>query len=308
MTRRHLINILLAGSASTQACTSSKADVLARLNKTARAGDLTIIDVLTPEIMTTVSPDAGRLILPERPGRLSLAPDGAWVAWFSYSSTVYPESAHGPLVYFTDDPRSARTVRIKGRFGAWLAISSGAQRLGVAVVRGDQPTTRLVVLKPLVDGTEDDITELITRFNPREIECLRFSASGDRLVAGSRRMFSVIDLPLRKVLFEGEGRSPSISPSGEVVAFVDQRRRLTVTTVGTGATKRLLERSITHGVGSWTPDGALVLAGIEGPLSFFWYLSAVDCLADAYAEIIRLEEHDSGEACGLIKRRLLSPN
>jgi len=199
-------------------------------------------------------------------------------------------------------------VRLKGRFGAYLAISSKAEHLAVAVVVGASPTTRLIVLRPATGEMECDVTDLITRFSLHELERLRLSASGDRLVAGSRNFFSVIDLPSRKILLEGEGRFPSISPSGEALAFVDAHRKLNLTTVATGATRRLLQGSTTHGVGSWTPDGALLFAGVEGPLSFFWYLVAVDCQVDSCAKIIRLEEHDSGQEGGLIKRRLLTPD
>jgi len=307
MTRRHLIDLVLTGTVGTLACAPSKAGILARLSQGARSADLVTIDTLVPEAMTVIGADAGRLVLPERPGRLSVGPDGRWVAWFPYSSSVYPESTEGPLAYFTDNPRSARRVRLKGRFGARLAISSGAERLAVAVVVGAEATTRLVVLKPATGAVEHDVSDLITWFSLRDLERLRLSGSGERLVAGSRNRFSVVDLPSHKVLLEGEGRFPALSPSGEAIAFVDGHRKLNLTTLATGATRRLLRRSTTHGVGSWTPDGALLLAAVEGPLSFFCYLVAVDCSADACAEIARLEEHDSGQECALINRRLLTP-
>jgi hypothetical protein len=306
MTRRHLIDLLLTGTASTLACAPQKASILARLSRATTTDDLAIIDTLVPEVITVVG-GAGRLVLTEPPGRLSLAPDGAWVAWFPHSANVYAESAEGPLAYYTDNPGSARTVRLNGRFGARLAISSGAERLAVALVVGARPTTRLLVLKPSTGELEHDVTELITRFNLRDLERLRMSASGDRLAAGSRDLFSVVDVPSRKVLFEGRGRFPSLSPSGEALAFVDGQRKLHLATVATGQTRQLLGRSSTHGVGSWTPDGSLFFAGVEPTLSLFWCLAAVDSSADAYAEITRLDEHDSGEECGLIKRRLLSP-
>jgi hypothetical protein len=307
MTRRHFTDLLVTGTAGTVACATSKAGILARLNQTARSQGLVIIDTLIPEVMTVIGSDAVQLVLPERPGRLSLAPDGAWMAWFPYSANVYLKGTEGPQVYFTDNPRSARSVSLKGLLGAQLAISSKGDRLAVAVVVAAGPITRLVVLKLATGEIEYDVTDLVTRFRPAEIERLRLSASGGRLVAGSRSRFSVVDLPSQKVLFEGEGRFPSLSPSGEAVAFVDGHRKLNFTTVATGATRRLLESSTTHGVGSWTPDGALLFAGVEPTLSFFWYLAAVDCSMDTYAEITRLEEHDSGQDCGLISRRLLSP-
>jgi hypothetical protein len=308
MTRRHFADLTLTALAGTVACAPSKTGIIARLNETALSRNFAIVDTLVPEAMTVIGAGTGRLALSERPGRLSLAPDGAWVAWFPYDSNVYPESTKGARVYFTDNPRSAKTVKLTGLLGAQLAISSGAEHLAVAVVVSGGPVTRLLVVRPATGEVKQDLTDLITQFSLGQLERLRLSASGDRLVAGSRNLFSVLDVPSRKVLFEGQGRFPSISPSGKDIAFVDRHRKLSLTTITTGATRRLLGRSATHGVGAWTPDGSLLLAGVEPTLSFFWYLSAVDCSGDAYAEIERLEEHDSGQECALINRRLLTPD
>jgi len=306
MTRRHLVELLLTGAADMYSCAPSNARVLSRLNQTLVADDLAMIDILVPEAINVIGPNAGRLVLPEPPDRIALAPDGAWIAWFPYPNSVIAERPGGPPVYFTDDARSARELTLRARFARELAISSEARHLAVAMIAGTELITRLVVLKPDTGEIEHDVTDLITRFNVKDLERLRLSAKGDRIAAGSRDRFSVINLPSHKVVFEAQGRFPTLSPSGDRVAFIDSHRKLNLTTIATGATRRLLEHSITHGVGSWTPDGTLLLAGVEGPLSFFWYLSAIDCERDACASIARLEEHDSGQECSLIKRRLLT--
>ena len=172
------------------------------------------------------------------------------------------------MIHYTDNPLSARILKLKGRFAARLAISSKAEHLAVALVEAAGPITRLIVLKTQTGEIEYDVTDLITRFSLRDLERLRLSARGDRLVVGSLKWFSLIDLPSRRVLFEGAGRFASISPSGEFLAFVDARRKLSVVTVAIGETRHLLKSSTTHGVGSWTPDGTFLFAGLEGPLSF----------------------------------------
>ena len=249
MTRRHIIDLLLTGATGLPACAPPKVGILARLNRIAASEELAIVDTLTPEVMTVIGANVGRFVLPEPPGRLSIAPDGVWAAWFPYSSNVYPEGTEGPLVYFTDHRESARTLRLKGRFGAQLAISSKGERLAVALVVAAGPVTRLLVLKLATGEVEYDLTDLLTRFSPAKVERLRLSAGGNRLAAGSRNLFSVVDLPSRTVLFEGAGRFPSLSPSGEAVAFVDERRKLSLTTIATGATRRLLGWSAVHGSG-----------------------------------------------------------
>jgi hypothetical protein len=250
---------------------------------------------------------AGQLLVPDHPEWLSISPDGAWAAWIPSACLPYPSGTTGePLFRFTDNNRSARTVRFEGWYGVQLAISSNAGHLALVIVCTDG-TRRLVVLKTETGEVEHDVTELIARFDLKGMEHLQLSASGDRLVAGSRNLFSVVDVLSHKVLLEGEGRSPSLSPSGGSLAFVGEGRELKLTTVVTGATRRLLGRSTTHGVGAWTPDGTLLLAGVETRLlSLYWYLVAVDCAADACAEIARLEEHDPGQGCCFIRRQLLS--
>ena len=88
MTRRYALDLLLTATASTIGCSGSKGDVLARLNQSARTDDYVIIDTLIPEAITVIGTRAN-LTLPEPPGRLSLAPDGSWLAWLPYRSNVY---------------------------------------------------------------------------------------------------------------------------------------------------------------------------------------------------------------------------
>jgi len=258
--------------------------------------------------MTANGADSGQLELPGAapPHFLSVAPDGVWVAWVPESSLPDAFGGSGqPAFCITDDPRSARTSSFRGWFGQQIALSSGAEHLAVVAVDRDL-NRRLLTVNAATGETEHDLTELIARFSLGDVERLRFSANGSRLVVGSRESFLVLDLSAHKALFQGEGRVPSRSPSGEEAAFVDARGRLGLAAVASGATRTLLDGATTYGVGSWTPDGSLLLAGVRGSLSFYWNLAAIDCTAGQYAAIRRLEEHDFGQGSGLIKRRLLS--
>lgn len=71
-----------------------------------------------------------------------LRPTGPGWLGFPTVPTSILRALKVPWSTLTDNPRSARTVRLKGRFGARLAISSRAERLAVAVVAGADPTTR----------------------------------------------------------------------------------------------------------------------------------------------------------------------
>lgn len=316
MTRRQFSRFLLAGAACGSACSPTNRDILVRLRSTCETGDFAIVGArlgmdsgnsLVPGAMTADGADSGQLELPgaEPPRFLSIAPDGVWVAWVPESSLPDGFGKGGqPVCCVTDDPRSARTSSFQGWFGQQIAVSSNAEHLAVVAVDRDL-NRRLLTVRPATRETED-LTELVARFSLRDVERLRFSANGSRLAVGSRESFLVLDPSAHKALFQGEGRFPSLSPSGEEVTFVDARRKLGLAAVASGTTRTLLDGATTYGVGSWTPDGSLLLAGVRGPLAFYWNLAAIDCTTGQYAAIRRLEEHDFGQDSGLIKRRLLS--
>lgn len=319
MTRRHLIRCALGGVVGTSACEPEDPEILSRISATAERGDFAITgarlsvdhstNALVPEGITVAGQNAGQLVLPDLPFWRSLAPDGAWVAWVPESSRPTPYGTGGtPLLHFTDDPKSIRTVKFMGRSGEQLGLSSKAEHLALVTLTGADFTRRLVVLKLPTGEMEYDVTNLITRFGLVNLESLRLSASGDRLAAGSRESFSVIDLPSRSVLYEGSGRFPRLSPSGEAVAFVGGNRKLMVTTLATGLTTTLMPGWVTRGVGSWSPDGRFLLAGAMGPLNWNWHLVAIDSSTGEHEEITYLEEWNGGQDCALIEQRLLSPD
>jgi hypothetical protein len=78
------------------------------------------------------------------------------------------------------------------------------------------------------------------------------SATGGRLVVGSRESFCVIDLGSRTVAYEGAGRFPRISPSGEALAFVDSKQALWLAALAGGRPKRCMRGWAVPGVGAWS--------------------------------------------------------
>ncbi len=318
MTRRKLTRLLLAGAAGSVACSPANREILIRLGALCEAGDFAIVgarlavglsNTLVPAAISAAGADVGQLWLggsPRPPHLFSLGPDGAWVAWVPENSLPDPYGRGGqPVVCFTDSPRSARAIAYRGWFAQHLALSSGAERLAVVTVDRDL-TRHLLVLKPATGETESDLTALITRFDLRNVQRLRLSASGERLVIGSAGSLALLDLAARSVLYEGDGRCACVAPSGEEMAFVDPRGKLTLVTIATGVTKRPLGHGTAYGVGSWTPDGSLLLALVRRPFAFDGNLVAIDCGTGRYADIAPLEEWNLGSNCALVKRKLLS--
>jgi len=264
--------------------------------------------VLVPEARSVMGAEVGQLILPDRPYWRSTSVDGTWVAWVPLSSLPYPFGVGHPLILFADDPRSTRTLRFKGLCANQVAVSSKAAHAALVVVLDEAGTRRLLVLNSATAEVETDVTELVTRFSLAEVYRFQISANGSRLAVGSRKSFVVIDLPSRKVLLEQDGQYPSLSPQGDVIAFLDKHEDLVATNLATGARRSMRNRWWNVvGVGGWSPDGRFLLAGVRAPLPFYVYLVAIECSTEEFVEIMRLEmEGDRGETCGWIKRRLLS--
>ena len=151
-----------------------------------------------------------------------------------------------------------------------------------------------------------DLTQLVTRFDLNDAERLGLSATGHRIVIGTRGLFTVLDWPAKKVLAEGEGRFPALSPDGERLAFVTVTKDLIVLNLVTGEKKSLLKGVATYGVGAWSPDSSILLVGAAtSTSSMFGKLVAVDVDSDTFAEVVNIGEGGFGADFVWIKRNLI---
>lgn len=322
VTRRQAARVLLAGAIGNSACSTNR-EIFAQLGEICKSGDFAIIGArlgldsakdLVPAAITVMGNDAGQLELlggPRQPHVLSLAPDGGWVAWVpeSYLPNSFSQGGQ-PIFCLTDDPRFARNVRYHGWYCIQLAVSAHATHLALIAMEGgpQRASCRLLVINPTNGETIADLTPLVKNLDLVNAERLRLSASGLRLAVGARGSFAVIDLAANTILLAGEGRFPTLSPSGEELAFVDRRRNLILVTLATGAARNMLKGIRARGVGSWVPGSRLVFACVTPPLAFLWHLVVVDSASGAYTKITSVEEWNLGDKAALIKRRLLSPN
>jgi Tol biopolymer transport system component len=164
----------------------------------------------------------------------------------------------------------------------------------------------LIIFDPDHSEVILDLTDLITSFGLQEAESLRFSAGGDRLAIGSRERFIVIDLSSHARIFEGGGRFPRISPDGRRVAFVTTGHSLIVVHMDNGSQAELLRRYRVDGVGAWSPDQSLLLAGAWTSISLYKRLLAVDTNSGEFAELGRLGEGDFGSEINWIRQSVVS--
>ena len=136
------------------------------------------------------------------------------------------------------------------------------------------------------------------------VERMSISGNGSVLAVGYRSFVSVIDVLTRGFVLRSAGRFPSLSPDGETLAFVSGRA-VHLVSLKTGV-RRAISLGRAFGVGGWSPDGAYLLAGARGSLSFWTWLYAVEVASGRYWPLLRLGEGDYGDHFCWVLRDLLS--
>jgi hypothetical protein len=312
MTRRQLLNLAFPGAAVTLKGEAATPVTAATLASIANQLDLVVIPLLwtnglVPEAVSVSGRYVGKLVLPDSPWAVSVSPDCGWISWYPRRSLPPPFGVGDGRIYFTDAQSSTGAVRLSERYPGLLALSSGAVHLALTTVAGIPPDPRLCVLNPRTGELEQDLTGLVTRFQIADIERLCVSATGQRLAAGTRELFIVVDVPSRKVLLESKGRFPCLSPNGDSIAFVSNDELISISLRTRAATKVVKGWDAVLGLGSWSPEGRFLLAGIRSFLSFSVKLVAIDCTTGEFTDIFSpLQEDSLGEQSVWMKRRLLN--
>ena len=187
-------------------------------------------------------------------------------------------------------------------FPLWLALSDGDAM--AAITSTKRGRARRLVLIDSTSGTSD-FTDLATRLDLVEVERLKISASGRRLVVGTRASFLAIDLLERKVLLESAGRFPSLSPDGEWVAFVEDGFRLTVRAVSNSQRRAAASHIVCDSVGGWTPDGKYLLAGTWGKFRLERRLEVVG-IEDGESAVVKKLQDSGADRLVWVSTQLLS--
>jgi hypothetical protein len=283
--------------AGSVACTSADRGARATLQAYAAEHDLAIMSLVVVDKTsgselsghTVEGAAAGKVVLRDRPYSVGVSPDGEWVAWDNRNARPWPEGASAYAnVLIANATEPARLIGLNTGFGGFVAISSKARYVALVNAGVNRSAQfRLVVIETSTARVENDVTPLITGFPLSQAIRLGLSDSGSRLVAGSAQQFMVIDLASRKLLLQGRGRNPSLSPDGESLAFMNEHRQLVVANLSSGLRRTLLGRWWrTVGVGAWSPDGKYLLAGVVRPLSLAIRLVAVEFETNVAADVM----------------------
>lgn len=301
ITRRRACGLLCFGLSGSSACTPPARKTSGELLDDAERQGLAILDLWAVykgdrselSAFTVAGADAGRIVLAGRSLRAAVSPDGSWMAWDVEKSL--------PRLFVTNGSESARSLsldaafNLKPAFIESFALSSGTEHLAIVVgtaVRNarSRGPLRLVVLRVPTLEVEEDVTDVVARLSPGwESQLAVAGLCNHRLLVAFSESFVVIDLSSRSPLFADRGRFPSLSPDGGSVAIVDDRRRLVIVEVSSGARRTPLGRWWrTLGIGGWSPDGRYLLVGATEPLSFSIRLVAVEPATGRFADIMPL--------------------
>ena len=237
-------------------------------------------------------------------GVAAVTADAGCIAWIQIHHRP-GALAHSINIAVADGHHPLRTVPYNWWSPTDLAVTSGASHIAiVAISLLPRATRQVLVVNGETGNLEHDLTE-VARPITDEIERLEITADGTRLAIGSRESFVVADVLSQRQLLTRRGRFPVLAPDGSALAFVDDKHRLVVKNLLTGAETYPLKGYRTLGVGHWSPDGRLLIACAWVALSWGIPLVAVDTRSGGYLQFAKLYEGDLGNRCRWISWRLL---
>jgi hypothetical protein len=284
MTRRTFNRSLLAAAMGSHGCAQEQPMVIERVKQMELSEELAIIEG-GRSIHTVDGQKLGRLSLEE--GSLFppvVSPDGDFIAWYPPSQGPRLLTDQQALL-LRNSTGANKAASIAGPGGV-LAISSEAAKAAVVVATASGLRLDLLDINA---GNAVDLSGLLSPVPLRDVQRLRFSADGTRLVVGSEESWHVLDVTAMKPLGDARGTYPSISPSGDTVAFVADHM-LYLQTVSTGESAALpLDISVDFAAG-WSPNGRFLLVGGLRRFPTDYRLLAVEVSGKAVGEVRRQED------------------
>ncbi len=304
ITRRTLLRspLLMSGSAGA-GCSRRPSRVLSMVMDREKSDDLAIL-TYGLEAFTSSQNYLGRLVLEEFVGILTTSPDARNIAWTPRSAVVPSQGRILSGIILKSPIERIVLNQYIGTPGCALAVSSDLRRIVFPVVN-PRGAWRLLMLDPKGSEVQQDLTKLTGSVQLAEVERVGISSNGARLALGTRTRVFVSDVSTSQRVFEASGRFPALSPDGRRLAFVDQAHNLRVRELDAG-TEITIPAMSAYGVGTWSPDGALLLVGAWVSFSWKKRLCVVDTAGMESAPLMSLAEGDFGDRCFWINRRLLS--
>jgi WD40-like Beta Propeller Repeat len=233
---------------------------------------------------------------------VSVAADAHCVAWIPWVVAGERPTREQATLAVKTVPAKATPVNLKLKLSAQdnvtLAISPAARTVAVFAAK------RLEIFDSESGESKESLTDLVLPIGGSQPERMQLSADGRRLIVGYQHAVTVIDVLDKEILFRDEGRFPSISPDGQRAVYCRDGSMILLT-LPTRIVKLDLGAHIL-GIGTWSPDSTMILAGLRPRLRATVTLCAVDWQRRQSAGIGQLPPEDYGEKNCWINRTLLS--
>jgi len=248
----------------------------------------------------------GHFIQPDLSDLLSVSPDGGWVAWCARSTLGYPFDGSTrdssspearPTAIVTNGIGRPGTLSLIGGFPADLALSYDGLTIGLLTRPNMRQSKRLFRLD-VMTGQSQEFTRMVDEQHLRETEWVKISEAGKYLIAAARTRFEVVGAMIPRAKIEP-------SPDGQTIAYINADHRLMIYSLRDGLSATLLSDIRVDGVGAWSPNGKLVLAGIRRTPFSDRTLVVIDVAKRSTLDVINLGDH-LGERFGWINTRFAS--
>ncbi len=180
-----------------------------------------------------------------------------------------------------------------------LALASGMTRM--AALLRKRNLRQLIIVNPESGEQQIDLTESFSQ--ELQESDVQMCGAGDHLVVLNRQFFTILNLSSPTELHRVDGEQASISPDGRTVAYVNSRHQLMLYSMATKNSKPFLSGKKVDGLGAWSPDGRLLLAGTTGLLDRS--LVIIDMESGSIQKIRDLDE-ETGYTFSWINKRFVS--
>jgi hypothetical protein len=302
MNRRRFVHAAGLAPLLLTGCGGDSSEAKSRLRQMAERDDLVILG-LGNQAVTWNGAYAGSVAFGGVCCRapVSVAADArcmAWIPWVVSGEGSNREEAALAVRTVPASKKISLQFKLAEQENATLSISAGAQTVAIFAAN------KLELFDSKSGEPKESLTEIIQTNNRSQPERMQLSADASRLVIGYQNAITVVGIPEREILFSGEGRFPSISPDGRRAVYCRGRRMVLLTLPSRSAELDLGAQVL--GIGTWSPDGNMVLAGLRSRFRISATLSAVDWRQRRAAGIEQLSLEDWGERSCWISRSLVA--
>jgi hypothetical protein len=280
ITRRKFTYLTAMATSAMLSCAQEHSDLLEQVEEMETEEDLAIIEGGT-SMFRADGTRLGRLA-PEGGSRFSpvVSPDAEFIAWYP-PLAGYPPLSYQQQILTSDARGNGKTVTVDG-VGGVMGISAGGQKIIAILAKAGN--FRLVDIDT-ASGEERDLSGLVSRLNLRNVQRLRQSSDGNRLVISSEDSFYLADISSMNILSYRQGRYPCISPDGSKVAFVNNHA-LNIQNAGEDQSAKVISVGLkVDFAAGWSPNGRFLLVGGLKTFPMDYRLVAVDVVRERSAEV-----------------------